>query len=305
MATMYEDMPNEEYHATEWAISSSGLRLLAKSPRHFWAQYRAPMRPQRTQTAAQLLGSAVHCAVLEPGVFDARYVMVPEGIDRRTKDGKALFAQIEASGKTPLSFDVWHHVIDMAAAVAQSPEWQMIAAMGKAEHSIFWQDEETGVHCKIRPDLHIPPCLKHPAGLIVDVKTVGDASPEGFGAQCWRQDMLIQAAFYADGFRAQYGTTEDPVFMWLPIETEWPYCHALYDVRQPAAPVTAGDTEVMAAPDLLNYGRGVVRDLLQLYTDCTRTSIWPGYKHAPLVLPGYAMKTINAEQFGEVEISYE
>ena len=41
MATMYEDMPNEEYHATEWAISSSGLRLLSKSPRHFWAQYRA------------------------------------------------------------------------------------------------------------------------------------------------------------------------------------------------------------------------------------------------------------------------
>jgi hypothetical protein len=51
------------------------------------------------------LGTATHCAILEPERFNSEYVAMPEGIDRRTTAGKQAYADLLASGAEILAAD--------------------------------------------------------------------------------------------------------------------------------------------------------------------------------------------------------
>ena len=73
-------MNNEQYHAHP-ALSASGLKLLQKSPLHYWAEYLDPNRPERVATNAQRIGTMVHTATLEPHLFDEQFTVLPEGLD--------------------------------------------------------------------------------------------------------------------------------------------------------------------------------------------------------------------------------
>jgi hypothetical protein len=72
---LVRDLPAEQYHAIE-AMSSTGLRLFARSPWHW--KNRVPVTP----TKAMLNGTLAHCAQLEPDAMAARYVVDagPKGI---------------------------------------------------------------------------------------------------------------------------------------------------------------------------------------------------------------------------------
>jgi hypothetical protein len=71
-ATPLEPMTNEQYFAIP-ALSFSGMKDLAVSPMRFWHLHLNPDKPEREESAAMRFGSALHCAVLEPSCFDARY----------------------------------------------------------------------------------------------------------------------------------------------------------------------------------------------------------------------------------------
>lgn len=75
-------MTNAEYHADP-AISKSDLDLINRSPSY----YKYVKGNPRVQTAAMLLGSAVHKLVLEPEDFGEEYAVAPLA-DRRTKPAK-------------------------------------------------------------------------------------------------------------------------------------------------------------------------------------------------------------------------
>lgn len=285
MTTVKKDMTNAEYHST-LAIGSSGLKLLNRSPAHYYAHCIDPKRPAREQTPAQLLGSAVHMAILEPHIFDDTYIVLPDGIDRRTKDGKALYAEIIETGKTPIAEAMWIKIRDMVASASKHPLTQKLQIIALAEYSLFWLDSQTSSHCKIRPDWHVPPCDEYPNGLIVDVKTCGDASKVGFGKNAWNSDMHLQAALYSLGFHSHYGCI--PEFKWLAIEADIPYSCAYYN-----------------CPTILfEYGTEEVNRLLKLNAECIKNNRWPSYDEdtTDLDLPNYAMRKI--EGIEETEVSY-
>jgi hypothetical protein len=100
---MQPPMNNTDYH-THPAISKSHLDQVAKSPLHYWARYLDPNRVVPEPTPAMAIGSAVHTHVLELDQWDARYVSAPDGIDRRTKAGKAEWEAFTtaATGRTVL-----------------------------------------------------------------------------------------------------------------------------------------------------------------------------------------------------------
>jgi hypothetical protein len=103
--------------------------------------------------------------------------------------------------------------------------------------------------------------------------------------------MLIQAAWYTDGFMAVYGTTEPPPFRWFAQEKEPPYANKPYK----------------AGADLIEYGRREYRRLLNLYSECVEANSWPGYgiDSEDLELPGFAKRVIDQELNDEtLEISY-
>lgn len=276
----FPEMTNEQHHSHP-AIGSSGLKLIGQSPLHYWAAYRDPNRVKREPTPAMKIGSATHTGVLEPHTFDERYTVMPEGLDRRTKEGKEVYNQILASGKDFLSQDDMARIKAMAEAAHRHPVTRVLFDRPecKTEVSIFWVDPITGVNCKIRPDLMIEPCGMFPNGLIADLKTTDDASPEEFSRSVWNWEMHLQAALYPEGFMAVFGTKAPPDFLWLAQEKDAPFANKYYS----------------CSPDLAAYGRKQVHHLRSIYAECLRKDQWPAYGNEvqPIALPGWADKIVQ------------
>lgn len=280
LSGVFYDMPNEEYHAHP-ALSSSGFKLLARSPAHYYAAYLDPKREPRKQTAAMRLGTICHTATLEPHRFDDLLCVLPEGLDRRTNVGKALWAEIEASGKEPLTAEEFKRTRSMADAARAHPISVALFTTFKAktEVSIFWTDPQTGVNLKVRPDIMAEPRKVAPRGYIADLKTTGDASAEEFARQAWNLDMHLAAALYPMGFMAAFGTQEPPEFLWLAQEKDAPFANQVF----------------VCTEELSAYGRKEVRRLLDIFAECQASGKWPAYSTKPSMLsvPAWAQKTIN------------
>ena len=67
---------NEQYHAND-AISHSKLELFRRRPISYYRRFIAKTVARPEPTEAFRLGSAAHCAVLEPDTFWARYALRP------------------------------------------------------------------------------------------------------------------------------------------------------------------------------------------------------------------------------------
>ena len=255
------ELSNADYHAHP-AISKSHLDQLARSPAHYWARYLDPNRVPPEPTAAMLLGSALHTAVLEPHLWDVQYAVAPEGIDRRYKVGKEAWAafEAEAQGKAVLTAEDGARIRRMADAVHQHPASSFLLDLpGVCEASYFWTDEETGLECKCRPDWH-----SADRRLVVDVKTTEDASPDGFARSVAKWRYHVQAAWYQRPLGAEQ-------FLFVCVEKEPPYLVAVYAV-----------TEAMFAAG----ARVADRDLARL-AECRAADRWPGYADTiqPIDLP--------------------
>lgn len=332
LAGMFADMPNDTYHG-HIHIGSSGFKKLARSPLHFW--HGSPLNPNRERqepSRIMVMGTAWHTGIWEPHLFAdsyaakpdispistvaillnealqdldawrAKYVALPEGLTKTSKEGKAVMAELAAKGqvgvepdkhaevlalapplvgKTLLGAEDLDAVKAMAKAAHDHPVTQVIFGLpgGMSEHSIFWIDDATGAPCRIRPDYAVPPCDMFPYGLIIDGKSNDDSSPEAFARSAWNGEMFYQAAFYSDGFQKHYGTDKPPVFAWLGQERDAPYATAYY----------------AATAAFVEYGRRRYRPLLALFAECLRTGQWPGYSSAvlDLTLPAYAAKTVD------------
>lgn len=256
-------LSNADYHAHA-AVSKSHLDKIAKSPAHYWAAYLDPQRVAPEPTAAMMLGTALHTAVLEPDLWDQQFAVPPQAFDRRTKVGKDLAAAFaaEAIGKTVLTPDDADRIRRMADAVHQHPASRFLLDLpGLREASYFWTDEDTGIECKCRPDWH-----STDRRLVVDVKTTEDASLRGFQRSVAQWRYHVQAAWYSRPLDAEQ-------FLFICVEKTPPYCVAVYAV-----------TPVMFAAG----ARAADRNLYRL-AECRRSGCWPGYSDEiqPIDLPSW------------------
>jgi hypothetical protein len=268
-----EDMSNADYHAAE-GISASGLKLIGRSPLHYWAAYLDPNREPREETPALKLGTAIHTAVLEPLRFADEYVVSPK-FDRRTKDGKAAAEafEIENAGKTVISGDDWKTCMAISERLNHHPAAAVLFRSGVAETSMFWEDPDTGVLCKCRPDW-----LIHKTA-IVDVKSTTDASPSGFACAVANFEYHMQAAWYLDGVRLCLGDDAPAAFLFAAFEKKAPHAVAFYN----------------ADPEMISIGRTAYKSRLRLYADCLKNNSWPGYPAniTNLSLPAWDVKAAN------------
>jgi len=248
-------MSNADYHAHH-SVSKSGLWTLhTKSPAHF--KY-----GRRTETAAMSLGTAIHAALLEPDAFDSEYVA--KDWDARTKAGKARAEEVAALGLKaldPQTFDDVRHIRD---AIYADPMMHAVFthAEARAEESAFWIDEETGVHCRVRPDLSI-----NSQGLLVDPKTTRDARDHSFSSDIAKYGYHAQEWLYRRGWEAATGT-QVGAFIFLVIETEAPFAWRIVELD--SASVEEGGRAMRAA--------------LAAYAECQRTGEWPAYDSAPTTM---------------------
>jgi hypothetical protein len=247
---VYPAMPFDEYFSFE-NISKHQLDSLARSPAH----YRAALEHPRKRTPAMAFGAAVHAAVLEPEDFCSRYWQAPD-TDKRTKAGKQAYEAAEAAGHILLKEEEWIAILAMTDAIRAHPYASILLAPedGESEISLSWIDEETGVHCKARPDF-----VNSAHDLIVDLKTSENASMGAFARACVNYRYHVQAGFYlaaapAAGVRAN-------AFVFVVAETECPWAIGIYEL----------------APDDLELGRTLYRKDLRLYAQCLASDTWPSY----------------------------
>ena len=250
---------NAEYHADP-AVSASHLHAVAASPYHYWSRFLDPNRPVIEPTAAMRLGSLVHCAVLEPDELNSRYAIAP---DRRTKDGKATAAMLAASGIEAVTAADMELAMAMAASVRSHQAAAELLRNGKAEQSFWWDDVDTGLRCKCRPDWYY-------GTTVVDLKTTTDASPQGFAKSVANWRYHVQQAHYMAGTFAER-------FVFIAVEKTYPYAVGVYELDATA----------------MNVGYALRRNNLQTIADCRAINEWPGYSQGiqNLSLPKWALNT--------------
>ena len=271
-------MSNADYHAHA-SLSSSAIKVFNRSPLHYWQAYLNPAREVKESSKSMNLGSLVHTLFLEPEQYDAEYAITPDGIDKRTKLGKAEFAGFEEANadKCIITSEQLLVAKSMVQALEAHPVTNVLDQYsGIVEASIFYADPTTGVECRVRPDWCLPPCDAFPNGLIIDLKTTDDARPAAFARTCANFGYDISAAMYVDGFQLHYGTYEAPDFLFLVIERDAPFAVACYQ----------------ASHDMLVNGRDKLNRSLSEFAKCQSVDIWHGYPALinPIDLPAWANK---------------
>jgi hypothetical protein len=263
-------MTMEEYRAHP-AISKSGLDLVHRSPAHYWEEKQNPSPP----TDAMLEGSLFHSFILEPDTFFEKYAVLPEKIDKRTKEGKETWTNWVIDH--PTQMPVEKPTLDKLSAMREvllnhSRIANILSKGGLVEHCLFWTDPVTGVECKGRPDLIIPE-----AKVIIDLKTTVDARIEPFSRSIWNYRYHVQAPFYMDGYKEVFGEYPE-AFLYIPIEKGKPYCCACYHANE----------------EMVAQGRREYRLDLEQYAECLRTDNWPGYPDTiqSVMLPRWAQEDV-------------
>jgi exodeoxyribonuclease VIII len=177
-------------------------------------------------------------------------------------------------GKTIISADEHAQACGMRDAVMAHPAARglLTTVPGRAELSAYWRDAETGVLCRCRPDFW------RADGILVDLKTTDDASPEEFGRSVLKWRYHVQAAMYLDGTRAaaeQGGGLEliaDPEqgegfaaipehFLFIVVEKKPPHAVAVYKL------------DAMS----LQHGLAEYRRDLARYAECLAADRWPAF----------------------------
>lgn len=272
-----EKMTNSEYHALN-SISASMLKTAQKSMKHFWAEYIDPNRKPKEQTPAMKFGSWLHDHILGTNEYD--FVVLPDGIDKRTKEGKAFFAELEASGKTTIKQEEY----DILESMKESINAHKVSNDLYSHHAVIeavFQWQENGVNMRMKPDIEIAPCADYPNGLIVDLKTTTDATAHGFSRDAYNLGYHIQAAHYSVGFMHKYNTNEYPEFYFLAIEKNSPFICQYFK----------------ADDQLVSYGFDVRSELIEKINQTSISGIYEGYNDhsvTPLELPQWVKRQIES-----------
>ncbi len=257
-------MANDVYHSTP-AVSNTVLSSIARSPAHCFALHVAEDRRKSATSPAFFAGTLAHCAILEPAALLDRYMLKPEGLDMRTKDGKAWKAALPA-GVLTIDADEYATALAQRDAVNNVPELAELLAEGVAEVSAFWRDDETGLQCKCRPDwVHT---LSDGRVILVDVKTTVDASPQQFSRSVWKYGYHRQAAWYSAGYARAAGV-EVAGFVFAAVTSAHPFIAAAHTLDD----------------DYMRIGQDECRRLLDEYADCKLTGRWPAFAGMNLLSP--------------------
>lgn len=262
------DIPAEEYHGLRLA-SASMLGHLNRSPAHA----RQAMDHPSAGTSDQLIGEALHLAVLQPDLLDLKFTV--RDFDLRSNANKERFAELQQQyGDRILTVADMELVRSMAAAVHNHPTASaLLKAVARTEVTMIFRDERSGVNCKARIDAL-------GGGVLLDLKSAKDASVNGFRKSLVNFGYFRQAAFYMRAC-ALCGVPAEQ-FIFLAIEKAAPFNVGLYRMTETA----------------LDAGQHDIDRLLKLWAECDGTNTWPGYcpRIIDLDLPAWADVALYTEE---------
>jgi len=265
---VHENVSFADYRAWQ-AVSQTGMKILEEESASSFRE----MRDFPRDSKAFREGRLVDCYSLEPEQWPDKYTLAPTAKDgtvlaKRSKADKATWAQYEERGKElvkPAELELAKAM--RAAFMAHSIAGPMVTD-SKKQVSLLWQDAETGILCKARPDMVVEThrlvmewAQPLPYRCLADLKTTrpGHAHPRRFYRTLAEWGYQFQAAFYRDGWEVLTG--EKLPFLFV-VGEKRPYpLVAVHGVTDRAFMV----------------GRIQYRNALRIYQQCVLSGEWPGY----------------------------
>lgn len=248
-------VPADEYFSLP-GLSITRLKTIAKSPLHYKYEL---THPRRTQPMT--LGTAAHCAVLEPKLFDSRY---------------AVWARMSESGnQCPRRGQYWDTFLDenLGKMILNVEEYEFSRAIGKAvrgnatamkylEHG---EPEVTMQHGDRRGRADWLTKIDGKP-FVVGLKTARDVRHFIFGSSAAKLGYALQWAWYFDLYKSITGTA--PEMIEIVVENKPPHAVVVYIISE----------------DIILQGRDEYEKLLEVLAHCEATGEWPGPAECEQVL---------------------
>jgi len=233
---VFSGLPREAYDALPGWNASFLKVVLSKTPAHAWSEFINPDREQEEDAGQFLIGNLFHCRLLEPELFDQRYLVLPPDAPKRPtakqlegpkrhKDGSINTETVAyANWQNAMARQAWWDAFEAehpGAGSAQNvsdKDLQLGDALAAAvlEHPVLgprfadtpqnragneitftWLDSLTGARCKARLD-----AVRFLGDRlwIGDLKSAMDAGPgpDHFGRAAASYDYCLSAAWYRD-----------------------------------------------------------------------------------------------------------
>lgn len=237
-------------------ISITRLKTLAKSPQHY--QYEL-QNPRTTQPMT--LGTAAHCAVLEPKLFEARYAVwarMSENGNQCPRRGQFWDAFVnENIGKTILTVEEHEFAQAIGRAVRGNPTAMKYLEHGEPEVTMQYGERRGRADWLTKFD---------GKPFVVGLKTARDCRPFIFGSAAAKLGYPLQWAWYFDLYASITGT--EPEMIEIVVENKPPHAVVVYIIDE----------------DTILQGRDEYQKLLEVLARCEATGEWPGPAECEQVL---------------------
>lgn len=231
-------LPDKEYFAID-ALSSSGIKQLLKSPRH----YKQMLAQSNDPTPSMRVGTLVHRLVLGEDLLD---IAVFEGKSLNSKAADVFIAE------HPGMVVVTQGELDEAQTIMDAQAGKPILDIfSETENEIAIVGELEGVKVKAKAD-----ALYRKLGMIIDVKTC--ASIEMFKKNFFNYGYHIQEAWYTRLYSLLLPIHD---FVFWAVETSPPYDSMCFRV----------------SPELHEHAVDKITAALATYHECVTKDIWRGY----------------------------
>lgn len=238
----YDALPKE-------LLNYSRFKHFLDSPAHLVAYDKA----EREASHALLFGDALHTLCLEgTGVFHESFRVLPEGLDRRTKEGKALYLEYQASGKKLITQDDYDTICNMEVNLRKDE--LIMPMMNGGSNEVTLVGELFGVKVKARLDRITE------GGDIIDLKSMNDIPKRrNFRSTVFTYKYYIQAAYYS--LLLQEITGKRPKFYFIAMEKNAPFSVRVF---------TLDETFIQRGIDEVKKG-------LTYYKACVKENFWPAF----------------------------
>lgn len=243
---IHTDISITDYHANASHISATSIKEAKVSLKQFdW--FRRGLMP-KSDGLHFSFGNAFELALLDKAGFESNVAIMQDEYwielanEERKKDGKDPYKQPRSSAryqaeeskftaanagkyiipqKGPQSYEAIEAMLtscysdETIKKLIEGTEYQL---------SLFWEDAETGLSLKTRPDI-----CKRKKNVIVNLKTAEDGSPKKFSRDLVNYDYPLQACLEISGCLATGLMEQVDNYFWLVVEKNAPYNATIYE----------------------------------------------------------------------------
>lgn len=260
-----DGITDEIYHSDTSAVSSTRLKRILKSP----MSYRHSLVETPKDSDAMQLGRLVHQAILEPHRFNP--VVMPELGDMRSSKNRELRDAWlrEHDGKLILDAKTHEQVSGIRDQVLRHKYVQALLIGGRYEVAGYYRDRETGLKCRIKPDVWNPR-----RELLIDIKTTRDCRERDFMRAIAEYGYHFQMAMYGTGIFEITGKRPE-YYVWIAVETQAPYEVSVH----------------VADPGVIVKGLELYERAILKLKQCIEKNDWPGMQERLSIinLPAWAL----------------